>query len=46
MVKEISPGEREMVTFGSEREERHTWTHDSLVSYSKVKGRPRMFLLP
>ncbi len=27
-LREISPGEREMVTSGGEREERQAWTHD------------------
>ncbi len=27
-LRKISPGEREMATFGSEREERQAWTHD------------------
>ncbi len=27
-LREISPGEREMATSGSEREERQAWTHD------------------
>ncbi len=27
-LREISPGEREIVTSGGEREERQAWTHD------------------
>ncbi len=33
-LREISPGEREMVTSGGEREERQAWTHDNIYIYS------------
>ncbi len=33
-LREISPGEREMVTSGGEREERQAWTHDSCLLLS------------
>ncbi len=29
-LREMSPGGREMVTSGGEREERQAWTHDSV----------------
>ncbi len=32
-LREISPGERQMVTSGGEREDRQAWTHDNLVIF-------------
>ncbi len=32
-LREISPGERETVTSGGEREERQAWTHDSYLLF-------------
>ncbi len=39
-LREISPGERDMVTSGGEREERQAWTHDSKFLYMVSKSNP------